>query len=297
VLIAALFLGVGLGLATYGVLRTREVVASAGAAPFVPVVERVGSNVEPRPSLIYRAIEPLLALGGRAGAVVSPKGRMRLLEHRIVLAGQEGTITIERVLAYKGIAAIVGALFGLLLPTALPAVVGAAGVGALASFVPDVVLDGRARRRQDEIARGLPDALDLLALTVEAGLGLEQALAIVAEHLHGPLADELTRVLREVELGVSRRDALSALRERTSVPELSGFVVAIIQADEMGASIADVLRVQAAHVRMKRRQRARERAAKTPVKILVPLVLGIFPAIFVVTVGPGMLTIAKTLLK
>jgi tight adherence protein C len=164
----------------------------------------------------------------------------------------------------------------------------------MASFVPDLLLDSRARRRQTEIAKSLPDALDLLAITVEAGLGLEQAMTVVTDRLSGPLGDEFRRMLAEIELGVDRRHALELLRKRTDVRELSAFVVALLQAEELGMAIGDVLRVQAGQVRLLRRQRAREAAAKTPVKILFPVVLGIFPAMFVVTVGPGAVSIIRT---
>ena len=295
--IAAVLLSAGLGFVCFGVLRTRHALSFgvAGAALDGPLDVPPAAREE-RPGLAYRAAEPLLALGARAGALLSPAGRVHLIRKRIVLAGEEGTLSVERVLAHKGIAAVGGALFALLVPTALPMPVWVVAVGAAASLVPDARLARRARERQEAIGRALPNGLDLMALTVEAGLGLEQAMAVVADHLGGPLADELTRVLREIELGVSRRDALTGLRSRTSVSELSGFIVSIIQADEMGAPIADVLRVQAAQVRLKRRQRAREQAAKTPVKILFPLVVGVFPAIFVVTIGPGLITIAETLL-
>jgi tight adherence protein C len=187
-------------------------------------------------------------------------------------------------------------LFGFFIhPQRIPALLAAAVVAVLASFVPDVMLDSRARERQQEIARALPDALDLLSITVEAGLGLEQALVVVTDRLDGPLGDELRRMLREIELGVDRRKALEFLRERTDVRELSGFVVALLQADELGMAVGEVLRVQAAQVRLVRRQHAREQAAKTPVKILFPVVLTIFPAMFVVTIGPGAIKIAHTI--
>ncbi|HVT21912.1 MAG TPA: type II secretion system F family protein, partial [Mycobacteriales bacterium] len=157
------------------------------------------------------------------------------------------------------------------------------------------MLDSRAKERQQAIARALPDALDLLSITVEAGLGLEQALVVVTDRLEGPLGDELRRMLREIELGVDRRKALEFLRSRTDVRELSGFVVALLQADELGMAIGEVLRVQAAQVRLVRRQHAREQAAKTPVKILFPVIFTIFPAMFVVTIGPGAIKIAQTI--
>ncbi|MGH9163942.1 MAG: type II secretion system F family protein, partial [Acidimicrobiales bacterium] len=200
----------------------------------------------------------------------------------------------ERILGRKAAAAAGGLLLGLAGgPASIPSPVWAIGLAVLFSFIPDVLLSSKANKRQAEVAKALPQAIDLLAITVEAGLGLEQALEVVVENVRGPLSDELARLLREIELGVSRRDALVALRHRTDVAELSSFVVALVQADEMGVAIAEVLKVQAAQVRLKRRQRAREQGAKTPVKILFPMLLGIFPAIFVVTIGPGAINIAK----
>ena len=295
--LAALFVSVGLGFLCFGLVRTRLAVAATAGMPAMPIDAPPASTAEARPSLVYRALEPAFELGVRAGALLSPAGRVQLLRKRIVLAGEEGNLSVERVLVHKAVAAAAGAMFAALVPTGLPLPLWMLAVGGMASLVPDVRLSRRARDRQDQIARALPNGLDLMALTVEAGLGLEQAMTVVTEHLTGPLAEELMRVIREIELGVSRRDALTGLRSRTSVPELSGFVVSIVQADEMGAPIADVLRVQAVQVRLKRRQRAREQAAKTPVKILFPLVVGVFPAMFVVTIGPGLITITQTLLK
>jgi tight adherence protein C len=242
-------------------------------------------------------LEPLLASGGRLVRRLSPSRRILLTRDRIVYAGLEGSLTVEKVFAYKAVASVLGLLLGLLGgPAQIPTLVWAIALALLASFVPDVVLSSRASARQTAIARALPEALDLLALTVEAGLGFEQALEVVVDNSTGPLTGELTRLLREVELGVPRREALAALRDRTDVPELSSFVVALVQSDQMGIALADVLKTQAAQVRLKRRQRAKEQAAKTPVKILFPVVLGIFPALFVVTVGPGAIQIAKTLI-
>ena len=217
---------------------------------------------------------------------------------RIVYAGQEATLTVEKVLTYKVAAGLAAFGFGLLVgaPAQVPRLVWALVLGVLVSFVPDLLLSSRATKRQTAAARALPEALDLLALTVEAGLGFEQALEVVVDNTTGPLRGEFARLLREIELGVPRRQALAALRERTDVPELASFVVALVQSDQMGIALADVLKSQAAQVRLKRRQRAKEQAAKTPVKILFPVVLGIFPALFVVTIGPGAIKIAETLL-
>ena len=251
----------------------------------------------PTPGLAYRVFEPIGEVGARMMRPLSPVARLELTRKRIIYAGLEGKVTVEQILTRKAVAAFVGFLLGLFIhPHRLPGLLVGIVVGIMASFLPDVLLDSRAQSRQHQIARSLPDALDLLAITVEAGLGLEQALTVVTERLHGPLGDELRRMLREIELGVDRRQALEFLRSRTDVRELSAFIVALLQADELGMAVGEVLRVQSAQVRLVRRQTAREQAAKTPVKILFPVIFTIFPAMFVVTIGPGALRIAQTIL-
>jgi tight adherence protein C len=289
--LACLLVAVGLGVAAAGVFASRHVVAEASAAAAVELVDQPTVHA----GIVHRALEPLLDQCARLMRAVSPAARLDLIGQRIVYAGLDGQLTVENVLVRKAVATAIGGLLGLVAhPASIPAIVAAPALAVLASFVPDMLLDSRARRRQAEIARSLPDALDLLALTVEAGLGLEQAMTVVTDRLTGPLGDEFRRMLAEIELGVDRRHALELLRKRTDVRELSAFVVALLQAEELGMAIGDVLRVQAGQVRLLRRQRAREAAAKTPVKILFPVVLGIFPAMFVVTVGPGAVSIVRT---
>ena len=302
VLIGALMVGMGLALAVVALSRTRQIVGAEpspvdvalGTVPFSDD-EEAGAEA---PSVVYRAVEPFMQWGGRVVGRLSPTRRLDLIRHRIVYAGFEARLKTERVLAYKAAAAVAGFLFGLVAsPGKLPGPVGGILLGVIASFLPDFWLDSKARARQAEIARDLPEALDLLALTVEAGLGLEQGLQLLVENLTGPLREEINRLLRETGLGVSRREALKGLRERTDVPDLSTLVVALIQAGEMGTTIAQVLKVQAEQVRLRRRQRAKEKAAQTPVKILFPVIIGIFPAIFVVTVGPGAINIMQNMFK
>jgi tight adherence protein C len=246
-------------------------------------------------SFVYRASEPLLAAAARLGAGLSPRARRDLLARRIIYAGREGSLTVEQLIGAK----VVGGIFGVLIGTVVHVGVGwylwSLLWGAVLFFAPDMWIDSLARSRQQQIGRALPEALDLLAITVEAGLGLEQALEVVSENMPGPLGEEITRLLREIEIGVTRREALSALRDRTDVPELSAFVVALVQADALGVAIADVLRVQAAQVRLRRKQHAREQAAKTPVKILFPVIFGVLPSLFVVVIGPAAITIVQNL--
>ncbi|HVV77577.1 MAG TPA: type II secretion system F family protein [Mycobacteriales bacterium] len=294
VLLAVVLVAAGLGVAGAGLFASRTAIVSHTHA----AMTELESAPAPEAGVVYRMLEPFGEVAVRIMRRLSPGQRLELTRQRIIYAGLEAKLTVEQMLTYKAVGAVAGLLFGLVVhPHKIPGIVAGIIVGLLASFVPDVVLDSRAKERQGQIARALPDALDLLAITVEAGLGLEQALVIVTDRLGGPLGDELRRMLREIELGVGRRTALEFLRRRTNVRELSAFIVALLQADELGMAVGEVLRVQAAQVRLVRRQHAREQAAKTPVKILFPVVFTIFPAMFVVTIGPGAIRIAQTVLK
>ncbi|MPZ59683.1 MAG: hypothetical protein GEU93_00015 [Propionibacteriales bacterium] len=162
---------------------------------------------------------------------------------------------------------------------------------AVGFYVPDLLLYNAGVKRQDQIRRSLAEAMDMLTVCVEAGLGFDAALAQVARKTDGPLARELSRVLQEMQLGTARLEALRALGERSTVPELQAFVSAILQSDGLGVPIADVLREQSREMRTKRRQLAEEKAQKIPVKILFPMLLFIFPALFVVVIGPGAIQI------
>ncbi len=172
-------------------------------------------------------------------------------------------------------------------------VVGAFGL--VGWMLPGTWLKGRVRRRQKEVLRALPDALDLVTTCVGAGLGLDAALARVADKSTGPLADELSRMLREVAMGKLRREALTEMADRIGVEELSSFVNAVIQAEQLGVAIAQVLRVQADQMRTRRRQRVERTAHEAPIKMIFPLVLFIFPAFMLVILGPAALRIADSL--
>ncbi len=158
---------------------------------------------------------------------------------------------------------------------------------AIGVLIPSVIVKRKATERSTSIFKDLPDCLDLLAISVEAGVGFEAALDVVCGHFDSPLAEEFRRTLQEMELGLGRREALVNLRNRTDVPELSTFIMALTQADALGMPIGRVLHTQAIEMRNRRRQWARERAAKLPVKIMFPLVLFIFPAILVVILFPS----------
>jgi tight adherence protein C len=246
-----------------------------------------------------RIIIPIARYLGNRVHRITPAGWIEALDRRIKLAGSPDAWTVERALAMKlalGVAGTLGAWtwtgggFGL-------SELGMSGAGGLFGYLlVDMILYSRGKERQKLVLRGLPDTLDQLTISVEAGLGFDAALQRVAVSGTGPLSEELNRVLAEVKVGVSRTEALKHLIERTDVYELRHFVLALQQAEQFGLPVARVLRIQSADLRIKRRQRAEEEAMKIPVKIVFPLVFCIFPALFVVLLGPAMIRVARVLI-
>jgi tight adherence protein C len=255
---------------------------------------------EAEPTFGDRVVLPTLRRFTSFGRRLTPTGRTDQIRHKLDLAGSPPRWDTDRVLAFKALGLLVGgtlgvglgfALFGSVLP-----VLAVGPLLALAGYYgPDMVLYQMAYNRTEQIQRTLPDALDLLTISVEAGLGFDAALSQVARNTKGPLADEFFRVLQEMQIGLGRAEAFRALTERTNIPDLRNFVTAMIQADVFGIPIANVLRVQAREMRVKRTQRAEERAQKVPVKILFPLIFCILPALFVVVIGPAAITIVRNL--
>ncbi len=229
------------------------------------------------------------ALAGRARRL-TPVGLLERLD--AVLGGAGVAWTIEQVLAAKlllgGVLALLTALRFVADP-GLGALLLAVVLSAGGWFLPDLVLRSRAGERRERLRRQLPDAMDQLTITVEAGLGFEAALARVAASGDGPLHDELGRTIQDVQVGVSRGEALERLALRNDIPELRQFVTAVRQAERYGLPVAHVLRLQSTELREKRRQAAEERAMKIPVKVLFPLLFCILPVLFIVVVGPGVL--------
>jgi tight adherence protein C len=253
-----------------------------------------------REPFLNRVLRPLgEGLMGSFGSLL-PSNYRDKIHQKLVHSGLSGRFRAEEIVT----AQILAAVLGFLLAIGLVASTGAeAGQRLLylillpagGAIAPSAWLNRQLAERQSAILRDLPDTLDLLAISVEAGVGFEGALGIVCEHFQSPLADEFSRTLKEMELGLPRREALQNLKRRTEVPELSNFVLAMTQADALGMPIGRVLKTQAEEMRSKRRQWAREKAAKLPVKIMFPLVLFIFPPVFVVVLGPAASEIGRSL--
>jgi tight adherence protein C len=234
---------------------------------------------------------------GRAG---TPTRALRWLRRWLDYAGNPSAWTVDRVFEVKGLGLILGGILGILVGLLVNGGVGAVigGLaGALLGFLfPDAIAYHLGVRRQEEIQITLPDILDTLTVSVEAGLGFDAALAQVTRFGKGPLAGEIARVLQEMQIGRSRVDALRAMAERTSVGELKTFCATVVQASELGIPIAGVLREQSREMRIRRRQRAEELAQKVPVKILFPLIFCLFPSLFIVVLGPGAISLLHTAL-
>jgi tight adherence protein C len=228
----------------------------------------------------------------------TPAGARDAIRRKLVMAGSPFGWDADRVLVAKVACLTVGVLLGLLFVAvfsfALPLrILGFLAIAALGYWLPNVVLTNAVQRRQHVLRSSLADSIDLLTICVEAGLGFDAAMAHVSKNTTGPLADEFYRTLQEVQLGRSRNEAMRNLAARSNVPELRAFVLAMVQADVFGVSVANVLRVQAKDMRMKRRQLAEERAMKVPIKVLFPVLFCIFPALFVVILGPAIMRIAE----
>src|SRR5918998_2910204 len=245
-----------------------------------------------------RALGPMTTGLARAVLRINPRSTVDSINLKLLRAGLARKWSPTTYLAAKAALAGAGAAFGLLVVAAGTAsgargplaVFGFAFVGF---FLPDTVLTFKMRSRREDIQATLPDALDLLAVSVEAGLGFDGAITKLTEHMDGPLAEEFGLTLGEMRIGESRQDALKKLAERASTPEMAAFTRAIIQADQLGISLGRILRLQATESRNRRQAAAEERAMKAPIKMLFPTVMFIFPAMFIVILGPAFLNLSK----
>lgn len=273
-----------------------------------PMAKRMSEVAKPlQPSLDYfemqapfmdRFVRPLLAGMARGFARLTPSSSLDGIQKRLSNAGLQGRTQVSDFVGMKGMGLVLGlTLVGLLSFFGHPAlgsiIILALLFGIVGYFAPDLWLRSKTDQRKLEITNALPDTIDLLTISVEAGLGFDQAMGRIVQKSNNTLAREFGRVLQQMRLGVPRRDALRQLADRTGVEDVSHFVGAIVQAEQLGASVGRVLRVQSSEMRVRRRQRAQKLAQQAPIKMLFPMAFLILPSIFVVVLGPAIPRIVK----
>jgi len=282
-------------------LQTRLAEFSARERP--PTLE----EIELSQPFSERVILPMARKLGEFVTRFTPQASLQSIQHQLDLAGNpRGVDPTVFYLSRLGIAGLLGAgllALSFVVPhgsflsfAAAPAKVVLIAIGAavFGFFIPSLMLQSKITQRQDVITKAMPDALDLLTVCVEAGLGFDQAMAKVCEKWNNELSMAFERVINEIRLGKLRREALRDMSERVGVADLTSFVAAIIQADQLGVSIGKVLRIQSEQMRIKRRQRAEKKAHEAPVKMLIPMVLLIFPSIYIVLLGPSAIQVIKS---
>lgn len=248
-------------------------------------------------SIKDRVLKPAMVRVAQLSGRFTPAGYLSQTRHKLVLAGNPAGLDADRFAAIKLMGAVSVPVWALLVfgLGGFSGFYGTILVGllwAISFFAPDTYIRRKTDERQHLIAIKLPDILDLLVISVEAGLGFEQAIDRTIAAVPGPLSEEFGRLLKETRVGSTRAEALRAMDERTEVPELRSFILAMLQADTFGVSIGRLLRAQADDMRIRRRQRAQELAQKAPVKMLFPLIFCIFPSLFVVILGPAAIQIS-----
>ncbi len=289
----------GLSVFLVGELATspsrRRHVALKRAAIYGLAPKNAGTEV---PQFRERVLTPAIGRLASLTLRLSPKASVEAIGVRLRGAGLAGRINPSTFLALKAALGLSGLVWAIVLGAAAQPAAGflMAPVFAGLGFIgPETILTSKIRARRERIRSELPDALDLLAVSVEAGLGLDGAIVKLTEHMDGALVDEFALTLGEMRIGESRHDALRKLAERVPAPELGAFVRSVVQADQLGISLGRILRVQAADSRLRRQASAEEKAMKAPIKMLFPTALFIFPAMFVVILGPAMLNLTQSL--
>ena len=297
-----IFLALALGLTWLGlrIVGPTGVEKSLAAIDAVQMAPRDLRAQELQRPFSERVLDPLLTSFVQVGRRATPDDRIARIRRRLDLAGNPVGWDADRILGLKAFGGLAGTVVGLLGALVFGAslvwlLVTTVLVGLLGWAVPSLWLYQTAADRSDRIRRELPDAMDLLTISVEAGLAFDAAVAQVARKTRGPVAQEFTRVLQEMQIGTGRTQALRALADRSDVPELQSFVGAMVQADAFGIPISSVLRVQTKEMRVKRSQRAEEAAQRVPIKILLPVIFCILPCLFIIILGPAVIQILQNL--
>lgn len=246
-----------------------------------------------------RAVAPVMQGLGRFALRFTPTGWVGRSQHKLVLGGWADRMDGNTWAAIRIIGIVVGVVLAFLVVPMVDGPMMKLAVGGMVGFIgfygPEASLNRAIDDRRKEMEKTLPDIIDLLVISVEAGLGFEAAMGRVVQNVPGELSDEFSRTLAETRVGVARHDALRAMAERTDVDDLNSFILSLIQADQFGVSISRMLRVQAEEMRVRRRQRIQEKAFAAPVKMIFPMIVCIFPSIFIVILGPAAINISRNL--
>jgi tight adherence protein C len=290
---------VGLGLVAVGITSANKVDPLADRLAEYGSQQEITANLEDIEMSVpftQRVIMPILQTLARFTTQFAPQNALEQTQKQLNLAGNPNGLTPSIIWAMRlgmmiGLAVVIlflmGRKGGIWIPMSI------LGGGALGFMMPQMWLTSKIQRRQESVLKALPDALDLMSICVEAGLGFDQAMAKVYEKWENELALAFGRVIREIQVGKTRRDSLRAMSESMDVADLTSFVAAIIQADQLGVSISRVLKIQAEQMRIKRRQRAQEKAQQAPIKMMIPMALLIFPTIYLVILGPAAIQLYK----
>lgn len=298
--LAAVFVGLSVGLFSYSLFTlafSEERKVQSRLAQLSSYESAQALLAEPTLApFSERIIKPALAWFPRAIRSIAPASYLRALQRKLLLSGSPRGMDASRLFTLQSfLAIVVGALMGALRAAAgqpaFNALLAALAGATIAFAFPHVWISMKASKRQDQIRRDLPDMLDMLLISVEAGLGFDAAVAKIVRRATGPLGEEFGRMLRDGQAGLTRRESLRRLSERNDVPELNAFIMAMVQADVFGVTISKVLRAQSHELRVKRRQRAQEMAQKAPAKMVFPLILCILPATLIVVGGPAVISI------
>ncbi|MGB7982001.1 MAG: type II secretion system F family protein [Candidatus Nanopelagicales bacterium] len=296
-----LFLGLATVILMAGIIGKERSQVSASMAAIESISGPVPADMRAKYDQPFnaRVTQPVQAWLANAARTVAGGNWAKNTTKRLDMAGNPARWDAERILAAKAVVAVVfGGLAVLFLwatGRGWSALLWGIVFAVAGFFLPDLLLINTAQNRAESISKALPNTIDLLTVSVESGLAFDAALANVAQNTEGPLSDEFRRVLREIQIGSSRSAALRALAERTTVDDLRIFLNSMIQAEKLGIPIADVLRVQASEMRLKKSQRTEEQAMKLPVKLVFPLLLCIMPLLFIVIIGPAAINISQNL--
>lgn len=284
----------------YGIISCllRDRISVSSRLRSIGKLDNGSENAELNQPLFSRVLRPMLDNMGKLMMRVTPGQLVSSLESKIVKAGNPGNMAIKDWINIQALLVVGPPVLTLLIMRKSGAPTGTVVMLILAEVVMGFVLPGfilgkMLKARRSTILNSLADVIDLLTVSVEAGLGFDGALMKVVEKKPGPLASEFDKVLQEIKVGKQKRDALRGLALRVDIQDFTSFIGAVVQADQFGVAIANVLRIQAEQIREKRRQRARERAMKVPVKMLIPMVVFIFPTLFIVLLGPVVLQLIE----